>query len=175
MRRRPVPRGGARFFAVPLTLALLVTASGCGGGDSTPTVKQYYGAIGTFCTQVAAAAKRVSTESNAVSQSPAATQAANLKRITDALGQFADGTDAALKRLEKAGAPDRFAKYQKDNAAGFRKFISTLRATAHDAEKDPTVLAKLETRLNAVALPDPPKDITANVKPCATTFTAATG
>jgi hypothetical protein len=167
------PRGGARLLAVPLTLVLLATASGCGGSDE-PSKTEYYGAVGAFCGKVTTAAKHVSTESAAVRQDSGATPAASLKRITTALSGFADAAEAALKELEKAGVPSQYATFQKGTATGFRRYVSTLRATAHDADKDPTVLTKLETRLNAVRLPDIPKDITANAKACAS-FSTPTG
>lgn len=146
---------------------LAVLVAGCGSGDDGPSKDGYYKAINGFCGSVTAAAKQVSADTVAVQKDTKASQAARLKRITVSLQGFADATESALDRLEKAGVPDTFATYQEGTSKGFRTFIKTLRTTADESEKDAQVLTKLEARLNAVKLPDLPPDITANAKACA--------
>ncbi|WP_354699483.1 hypothetical protein DSM112329_05200 [Paraconexibacter sp. AEG42_29] len=168
MRSRPVRRGGrrtaVRASVAPVLAALVVAAAGCGGDDGDdggmPSADDYYGAMNTFCMDVTAAARAATRTSTAAAKGPAGTR---VKRISTSLGTFADAAEEALAELEDAGAPERFANYQRENAAGFRRYIVTLRAAA----ADPDDLAKLQTRVNAIELPDPPQDITTNAKSCA--------
>jgi hypothetical protein len=167
--RRDVLRGRARPLASVLSLALLAAASGCGGdGGDGASEQDYYASINAFCGKVATAAKQVSTDTAAVRKDTSSPPSRRFKAITVSLRHFADSTESALQNLEKTKVPSQFADYQKGTSAGFRTFITTLRTTADVADKDgPAVLTKLESRLNAVKLPDPPKDVTANAKACA--------
>lgn len=167
MTSHPVRRGGVRSSAAVLTLALTVAASGCGGGGDGSS-KDYYAAIDTFCGKVTAAAQQVSTDTAAVRRDSKAPAADRYAAITKSLTRFADSTESALTKLEQAKVPAKFADYQKGTSAGFRTFITTLRTTATSADKNgPKALTELQGKLNAVKLPDPPKDITANAKACA--------
>ncbi|MCW3040881.1 MAG: hypothetical protein JWM31_2786 [Solirubrobacterales bacterium] len=156
-----------RTTGLALTIALLATATGCGGGDDGPSKKDYYASLNSFCSDVATAAARVSADTAAVERDTKAARSARLALITASLKRFADGTETALDTLAKAGAPEEFAAYQKGTATGFRRFVKTLRDTAAESEKDPAVLMKLQARLNAVRLPDPPRDVSANARACA--------
>ncbi len=169
MTPRPGPRGRARRTAVAVTLVLLTTATGCGGGGGggEPSKADYYTSIDRFCGKVAQAARRVSTDTAAVQRDTSAPAAERFAGITRSLTRFAGATETALKDLEGTGVPPAFKAYQDGTSKGFRRFIATLRDTAKDAEKDPRVLTRLERRLNAVELPDPPREITQNAKACA--------
>jgi hypothetical protein len=167
MTPHPVRRGGVRSSAAVLTVVLTVAASGCGGGDDG-SAKDYYSAIDTFCGQVTTAARRVSTDTAAVRRDTSSPAKTRYAAITASLTRFADSTESALGRLEKAKVPKQFSAYQKGTSSGFRTFITTLRDTAASADKNgPKALTELAGKLNAVQLPDPPKDITANAKACA--------
>jgi hypothetical protein len=167
--RRDVLRRPARPAASALIVVLLTAASGCGSGGASGASKQdYYASINTFCGRVASAARQVSTDTAAVRKDTAAPASRRFKAITVSLRHFAASTETALQDLEKTKVPSQFASYQKGTSAGFRTFITTLRTTADAADKNgPAILTKLQARLNAVKLPDPPKDITANAKACA--------
>ncbi len=155
-----------RAAAVLLTVVSLA-ASGC-GGDDEPSDKDYYGSINAFCSEVADAAKQVSKDTAAVQRDKGAGRQQVVAVVSRSLDQFADSTEQALDDLEKAGVPKVFTEYQEGTSTGFRKFIDTLRSTAKAAEKDgASALTQLGPKLNAVKLPDPPQDVTANAKACA--------
>jgi hypothetical protein len=168
---RPV---GVRSAAAFLTITASIAAAGCGGGGE-PSKKDYYGSIDSFCGEVASAAKQVSKDTQAVQRDKGADRAKVVKVVTDSLQQFASSTETALVDLEKSDVPKAFNAYQHGTSSGFRQFIATLRSTAKAAEKDgAAALSQLGPKLNAVKLPDPPKDITANAKACAS-FPPAAG
>lgn len=171
--RRVRTRAAAAVLTITVGAAAGVGCGG-GGGDAKASKQDYYAAINGFCGDVATAAKQVSKDTVKAQKATGSSQAARLRIITTSLEQFADSTESALGKLEKAGVPDSFAAYQKGTAAGFRTYIATLRKTAKDSAKDTSALTRLQARLNAVKLPDPPKDVTANAKACAE-FSPAAG
>jgi hypothetical protein len=174
MSFRPDGPVGVRFTAACLTIAVSAAALGCGGGGA-PSKSDYYGSIDSFCGAVASAAKQVSKDTLAVQKDTGADRTKVVKVVADSLQQFADSTENALQDLEKTGVPKAFSAYQDGTSSGFRKFITTLRSTAKAAQKDGAgALSQLGPKLNAVKLPDPPKDVTANAKACAS-FTPAGG
>ena len=164
----------ARTAAAILALTLIAALAGCGGSGGGASKKDYYAAINGFCGKVTAAAKQVSTVTQRVQKDTTAPRSVRLQAVTTSLTQFADSTETALNTLQKAGVPATFKAYQAGTATGFESFIAALRKTASESTKTPSVLTQLQSRLNAVKLPDPPKDITANAKSCAE-FTPAGG
>jgi hypothetical protein len=164
---RPDGPVGVRSAAALLTITASIAAVGCGGGGE-PSKTDYYGSIEAFCGDVATAAKQVSKDTLAVQKETSADRTKVVKVVADSLQQFADSTETALEDLEKTDVPKAFTAYQDGTSSGFRKFIATLRSTAKAAEKDGAdALTQLGPKLNAVKLPDPPNDITANAKACA--------
>lgn len=160
---------GVRRAAMIAAIAVSLAAAGCGGGgDDEPSKSAYYGSIDRFCGDVAKAAEQVSRDTKAVQQDKDATRKQVVTVVTDSLQQFADSTETALDTLQKADVPEAFDGYQQATTAGFRRFITTLRATADAAKKDGAdALSQLGPKLNAIKLPNTPPDITANAKACA--------
>lgn len=167
----PRPWGllGARRLAGVVTGIVLLGAAGCGGGGGgKPSKDAYFRSIDRFCGNVAGAAQRVSRDTAAVERDKAATPRQVVKVVSSSLLQFADATETALNRLQRADVPADYAGFQRATDTGYRSFVKTLRMTAAAARKDGTkALAQFGPKLSAIKLPDTPPDIAASAKRCA--------
>ncbi len=171
--RRPQAPARLRVAALGAAVAAVIALSACGGSEK-PSKQDYYGSVNTFCGDVAKAAQQVSQATLAVRKDKNADADTVVKAVTSSLDRFASSTESALEKLDAAGVPSDFDEYQRKTEAGFREYISTLRSTAKSARTDGvSALAELESRLNAVKLPDPPADITTNAKACSSISSAA--
>jgi hypothetical protein len=165
LSRRRAHGGLACLLAVG---CLGVGAQGCGGGSDGPSKKDYQGTINGFCTDVKAAAGRVSSDAAKLQSSAAKDPQQAVKGFGTTLQTFADSTQTALDKLRKADVPDQYRSFNDKAVAAFGGVVAKLRAAAKGAKAgDLSALSSLGTDLGAVKLPDLPKDIAKNAKACA--------
>lgn len=166
--------GRARSVTAALGLVLVLLIAGCGGGDSggggggDSTTKGYYGAIDTFCTSVKSAANQVKTDATKLQANIASDPKQAIKSFATTLDTFANATNAALTKFKAAEVPSKYKSFTDQAVAAFGGVVTKLHAAAKGAKSGSvSAVNNLGADLDAIKLPDLPKDVQKNAKSCA--------
>lgn len=164
--------GRARSVTAALGLVLVLLIAGCGGGDSggsgDSSANGYYSAIDTFCTSVKSAANQVKTDATKLQANIASDPKQAIKSFATTLDTFANATNAALTKFKAAEVPSKYKSFTDQAVAAFGGVVTKLHAAAKGAKSGSvSAVNNLGADLDAIKLPDLPKDVQKNAKSCA--------
>lgn len=167
-RVRSPRRTHAAAASILAVAGLALGTAGCGGDSGGPSKTDYQGTINTFCTDVKAAAAKVSSDATKLQSSATKNPQQAVKGFGTTLETFADSTQSALDGLRKADVPSDYKAFNDKAVAAFGGVVGKLHTAADGAKKgNLTALSSLGTDLGAVKLPNLPPDISKNAKACA--------
>lgn len=112
-----------RSLLLALLLAAALVASGCGGGDSEPTVAEYEVSVNSTRDRVDFALARI-------------TKAKSQPELLDRMDEAAAAIDEAASELEDAGAPEQWKDETTQLTGALHQLSIDLEAVAHDVRNN---------------------------------------
>lgn len=161
----------ARAGAAAIVASAVLALSACGGGDGggKDTKAEYKTSLNTFCGAVSKSQKDVEAQIQKIQSDPDAAKdpQAAIKGFGNALGTFADDLNGALDGLKKSDPPSQYKSFHDGAVKAIGQLATKVDEAATATKKgDVQALSSFGSDVDAIKVPDVPKDLKNGVKNC---------